>query len=129
VRRSEPALLFALAGAVAAAAHVLAETPAELRDWRQTLPLAAAVGAAFGGAFRPRGAGGGGVLAAAGLFCFALVWAAGHALIEGSLSAFGAGLAGALRDLAGAGGAAALAAGTAAGWAAGRRAPSTRPRS
>lgn len=86
--RARRAALFALVGAVAAAVHVLLETPGAVRDWRQTLPLAAAVGAALGGltpsvAGRRRGALLGLALAMVGMAGFALLFVASHSAISG----------------------------------------------
>jgi hypothetical protein len=90
VSRTRGAALFALAGAGAAAVHVLTETPGALRDWRQTLPLAALLGALLGwfGFAAPQGrlagAKRGAALVIGGLAAFTLVFATGHALISGS---------------------------------------------
>lgn len=123
--RVRSALIFGLAGAGAAVAHVLADTPAEMRDWRQTLPLAFLLGAAAGGLLRPRSAVSGALVAAAACLDFAILFAAGHALIQRDAAAFVPGLMGALGGLAGAGGAAAIALGAVAGWACGRSGPSS----
>jgi len=79
--RRRAALAFAAAGAAAAAVHVLADTPAALRDWRQTLPLAAAVGAALGAALRPAGWRAGALAGLAGLAAFAALFALGHGAV------------------------------------------------
>ncbi|SDZ76711.1 hypothetical protein [Rubrimonas cliftonensis] len=102
----------------------MTETPGELRDWRQTLPLASALGAGLGALTRPRGprVGAGWTLAA--LADFALLFAVGHGVIEGSLAAAWAGLRGAAATLLGWTGAVALALGAVAGWLAGRLARS-----
>lgn len=107
-------MAFAAAGAVAACVHVVTETPAELRDWRQTVPLAALVGAALGAVAPPRGHGGvhGAMLAAAGFVGFAVLFAVGHGLISGG---GWAALWRALSAAAGPTGLAALALGTVAG--------------
>ena len=101
---------------------MLVETPGELRDWRQTLPLAALVGAALGWIGRPASAKAGAALAAAALAAFAVLFALGHVAISGG-DILGA-VADAALALFGAGGASALALGALAGWAAGRSAPS-----
>jgi hypothetical protein len=102
---------------------VLADTPAELRDWRQTVPLAAALGALVGALLSPRGWAFGALAAAAACLDFAILFGAGHALIARDLAAFWPGLLGALAGLVGAGGVAAVALGGLAGWACGRDAP------
>lgn len=126
------ALALALAGMGAAAAHVLVETPGEARDWRQTLPLAALVGAVlgrFGLAPRLRAGRGraaraaGAALAAGGLAAFAAVFAGGHVAIEtarGAEAGWAESLARAVAAVAGPGGLAALAFAALAGWLAGR---------
>jgi hypothetical protein len=113
--RGRAALAFGAAGLLAGAFHVLAETEGALRDWRQTVPLAAAVGAALGAGFPPRGHGAvhGALLAAAGLAGFAGLFAIGHALISGG--GWGA-LWRALAVAAGPTGLAAVALGALAGW-------------
>lgn len=122
--RARAAALFALAGVGAAALHVTLETPGALRDWRQTLPLALALGGALGWIARPRGARGGMLAAAGGLAGFAVVFALGHAAISGGDAV--AALRGTAGALAGPVGAAALALGALAGWIAGRIGPSWR---
>ena len=82
MRRLAPALWFALAAAGAAALHVATETPGAMRDWRQTLPLAAVLGAALGLWLRPRGWLAGLGAAVVGMGAFAAVFAAGHGAIE-----------------------------------------------
>ena len=73
---------FAVAGAAAAAVHVGLETDGALREWRQTLPLAAVLGALTGWAARPSGAIRGAVAAVVAMAVFAAVFALGHAAIE-----------------------------------------------
>jgi hypothetical protein len=120
VSRTRAAALFALAGAGAAAVHVLTETPGALRDWRQTLPLAGLLGALLGwfGFDAPRGLLGGAMRSAAlvivGLAAFTLVFATGHAVISG-VDGFGPTLGRTASTLIGPTGAASLALGTLAG--------------
>ncbi|MGF1658600.1 MAG: hypothetical protein ACFCUS_04175 [Rubrimonas sp.] len=120
--RARAAALFGAAGLLAACAHVAVETPGALRDWRQTVPLAGLTGAALGWIGRPASAKAGAALAAAALAAFAALFALGHVAISGGDLIGSA--ADAARALFGAGGAAALALGALAGWAAGRSAPS-----
>ncbi len=131
MRRFLPALLFALAAAGAAAFHVLTETQGAMRDWRQTLPLAAVLGAALGLWLRPRGALAGIGAGVVGMGAFALAFAAGHGLIEaaGGADPMRAGAAAAGRVFAvayGRTGLALLALCAVAGWLAGRLGPSWR---
>ena len=79
--RRRAALAFGAAGALAAAVHVLTETPGELRDWRQTLPLATLVGAALGAALRPVGWRAGLAAGFGGLVAFMAAFALGHGMI------------------------------------------------
>lgn len=87
--RLRAALAFSVAGLAAASLHVIVETPGALRDWRQTLPLAALVGALLGAIPSPRRRGAaeavllGGGIAVAGLMGFAAAFAIGHGLISG----------------------------------------------
>lgn len=122
--RGRAALLFALAGAGAAALHVMIETPGALRDWRQTAPLALVLGAALGWIAAPASARRGALTALTGLVAFAAAFALGHAAISGEDPAAS------FRRAAGAalgpGGAAALALGALAGWASGRFGPTLR---
>jgi hypothetical protein len=113
--RRRAALAFGTAGLLAGVFHVIAETDGALRDWRQTVPLAAVVGAALGAAFPPRGQAAvhGALLAAAGFVGFAVLFALGHELISGG--GWGA-LWRALGVAAGPTGLAAVALGAAAGW-------------
>jgi len=122
--RGRAAQSFALAGAGAAALHVALETPGDLRDWRQTLPLAAGLGAGAGWVAAPKGALSGALTAAGGLIAFAALFALGHAAISGggATAAFFT----AAAALSGPVGAAALALGALAGWMAGRIGPSSR---
>ena len=122
--RARAAALFALAGMGAAALHVTLETPGALRDWRQTLPLAAALGAGLGWVAAPESAVRGALTAAGGLIAFAALFVLGHAAISGG-GATAAFLA-ATAALSGPVGAAALALGALAGWMAGRIGPSSR---
>lgn len=87
IARWKAGLAFAAAGAAAAALHVGLDTPGALRDWRQTLPLAAALGFALGAALRPAGAARGALTALAGMLGFAAVFAAGHGVIEAARGA------------------------------------------
>lgn len=132
MRRFLPALLFALAAVGAAALHVLLETPGAVREWRQTLPLAAVLGAALGLWLRPRGALAGIGAGVIGMGLFAVAFGAGHGLIEAV-----AGAADPLRQAADAAGrvyaaaygptgAGLLALCAVAGWLAGRGGPSWR---
>ncbi len=123
-RRRRAALLFALAGAGTAALHVTLETPGALRDWRQTLPLAAMLGGALGWLAAPVGAMRGALTAAGGIAAFAALFALGHAAISGGATS--AAFIAAAAALIGPGGAAALALGALAGWAAARFGPSSR---
>lgn len=128
--RGRAALLFGLAAMAAAAVHVAVDTPGAMRDWRQTLPLAAILGAGLGWAMAPRGAARGALLAVWGFAGFAAVFALGHGLIEAARGAEGpVALAGrafgqAILSAFGPTGAAALGLGALAGWACGRWAPS-----
>lgn len=72
----------AAAAALAAAAHVVSDTPAALRDWRQTLPLAMALGACAGWLAPPASPRAGLVVALLGLAAFAVAFALGHGAIE-----------------------------------------------
>jgi hypothetical protein len=81
--RTRAALAFAAVGAAAAAVHVLTDTPGNVRDWRQTLPLAAVLGAALGAGLRPASAASGLAAAVLGMAGFAVVFALGHGLIDG----------------------------------------------
>jgi hypothetical protein len=125
VRRGRAAGLFALAGLAAAAVHVLTETPGELRDWRQTAPLAAALGAGLGAAARPATARAGALAAVVAGLAFAAVFAAGHGMIERDAAAVGPAFVRALGALGGPVGLGAVVFGAAAGWAAGRGGPSS----
>jgi hypothetical protein len=98
------------------------QTPGDLRDWRQTVPLAALIGAALGWTGRPVTARAGFALAALALAAFAGLFALGHVLISAAppMDALGA----SATALIGPAGGAALVLGAAAGWAAGRAGPS-----
>ena len=74
-RRLTAAAAFAAAGLIAAAAHVLLTDPQSLRLWRETLPLAAGVGAALGALVRPAGWRQGAALALLAIPAFALAYA------------------------------------------------------
>lgn len=120
-------ILFALAGAGAAAMHVATATDGTVREWRQTVPLAALIGAALGLGF-PRVAPGrpgalrGALLGCGALMLFAVLFALGHAVISraGPAEAVATGLR-SLRAMLGATGFGALALAALAGHLAARR--------
>lgn len=66
---------FAVVGLFAGGAHVLGADPADMRLWREVLPLAVLLGALLGAAFRPVGWRQGAVLALVAVPAFALAYA------------------------------------------------------